>query len=104
MKLSEIWAAYASAHLPTTIDPTRAHDAWNHLKSMSDLDVITQKDLREYVASRTVAAPSTVNRELAVLSSCLRWALRNELISQVPHIGRCPEYRPKKTVLDISHI
>ena len=95
MTVSEVLRYYAEEHLGEIVDSRRAKIAAGHLNTAwanRPVASLAKKDFEFYRQKRGVA-PSTVNRELAVLRAAIMYARKAGLESANPHVPRTMESR-----------
>lgn len=88
-----------SSHLETTVSYGRAMIA---IKNLSPLYRCTTRNVAkavdQYISNRKASA-GTINREVAVLQSALRWSFKRGTIDFVPSLPRLPSPKPRSQFL-----
>ncbi len=107
MKIHQLFEMYRLNYLEwAAINPERAVFAWKHLGpffGQMNAEKLAAGSVIKYQASRQ-ASPGTINRELGVLASTLRWGANQGYISVMPHISRLPSPPPRQRVLSEDEI
>jgi integrase len=96
----ELWAAYVADKAGRAIVGTMAH-TWKALRERfgeMDAEAITVADCRAHMAERRTAGikDGTLLTELGHLRMVLRWAEKQKLIAQTPHVERPPKPKPSE--------
>jgi len=98
MKIKDVLDQYEQ-HLQKTVSYNRAKIAINNLSSLYPYDIgEVAKQVNKYIDNRS-ASPGTINRELTVLQSALRWAFKRGDIELLPSIARLPSPPPRSKFL-----
>lgn len=100
--VEDCWRHYEE-HLKTTLGPDANRSYWGRLSFFRtmDADRLSSPGVDSYVAARREmgARDATINRELALLRACLRYAERHRLIDKAPYIKALPKPPPKLRAL-----
>jgi integrase len=98
MNIGQVLNIY-KAHLDATITKQRGLIAINKLKQLNKYEVrAVSVHIQDYIDSRKVSA-GTINRELGVLQSALRYSFKRGSIDFLPSIQKLPSPPPRSQFL-----
>jgi integrase len=102
--IADCWRHYEENHLVNTVSPSAQAGYWGRLKWFGPLvaDGLSPREVERYVSERRGvggASPGTINRELGLLRSALRFSAREGLIEKAPYITALPKPPAKQKAL-----
>jgi integrase len=98
MKINEVLDIYTE-HLPNTISEQRALIAINHLRALGKRSIRNvAAAIQGYITKRNVSA-GTINREVGVLQTALRYSFKRGNIDYLPILQKLPSPPPRSQFL-----